>query len=91
MATAAPSDPAQGDSPKSLHRKLKALQPKAIAEPWRVMTLVWRGICAALLPIALRDIPSALDRFLQHLARDKQKCRERRAAVFYRNLQGDSG
>ena len=55
------------------------------------MTFVWRGICAALLPIALRDIPSALSRFLEHLARDGQKCRERHAAAFYRKLQGCAG
>ena len=55
------------------------------------MTLVWRGICAALLPIALRDIPRALERFLEHLERDKPKCRERRAAVFYRTLREEAG
>lgn len=55
------------------------------------MTLVWRGICAALLPLALRDMPSALGRFLEHLARDGQKCRERRAAAFYRKLQWEAG
>ena len=55
------------------------------------MTLVWRGICAALLPIALRDMPHALTRFLEHLARDNSRCRERRAAAFYRKLQWEGG
>ena len=55
------------------------------------MTLVWRGLCAALLPIALREIPNALGRFLEHLARDHQRCRERRAATFYRGLQWETG
>jgi hypothetical protein len=55
------------------------------------MTFVWRTLCAALLPIALRDVPRALLRFLQHLGRRREGFRERRAAIFYRNLQADPG
>jgi len=55
------------------------------------MFFVWRTLCAALLPIALRDVPRALERFLEHLSRRREGCRERRAAVFYRNLIGESG
>lgn len=55
------------------------------------MTLTWRALCAALLPIALRDIPRALDRFLQHLCRYAEGNRQRRAARFYQNLQEESG
>jgi hypothetical protein len=55
------------------------------------MTLVWRALCAALLPIPLRDVPSALERFLEHLSRRREGFRERRAAIFYRNLLSDSG
>lgn len=55
------------------------------------MTFVWRAICAALLPIALADVPRALDRFLEHLSRQRAGFRERRAAVFYRNLQDEYG
>jgi len=55
------------------------------------MVLTWRALCAALLPISLRDIPRALDRFLQHLCRYAEGIRERRAARFYRNLQAESG
>jgi len=55
------------------------------------MTMVWSSLCAALLPIALRNVPAALDRFLEHLSRSNDKCRERRAAVFLRNLQAESG
>jgi hypothetical protein len=58
-----------------------------VAEPWRVMTLVWQGIRAALLPISLRDIPRLLQRFLEHLGRRRDGPRERRAAVFHRHLQ----
>ena len=55
------------------------------------MTFVWRTLCAALLPIALRDVPRALARFLEHLARRSDGFRERRAAAFYRNLMGEFG
>jgi len=55
------------------------------------MAFVWRTLCAALLPIALRDVPRALERFLEHLSRRREGFRERRAAIFYRHLQGDAG
>jgi hypothetical protein len=55
------------------------------------MTFVWRTLCAALLPIALRDVPRALERFLEHLGRRNEGFRERRAAIFYRNLLAESG
>jgi len=55
------------------------------------MTFVWRTLCAALLPIALRDVPCALERFLEHLSRRSSGRRERRAAIFYRNLLAESG
>ena len=59
----------------------------ATAEPWRVMVFVWQAITAALLPIALRDVPARLAPFLAHLARDGTRCRERRAARFARRLR----
>jgi hypothetical protein len=55
------------------------------------MTLVWQSLCAALLPISLREIPTALEHYLQHLGRCSDGGRERRAAVFLRNLQHDTG
>jgi hypothetical protein len=55
------------------------------------MVLTWRALCAALLPIALREIPHALHRFLDHLSRHSEGNRERRAAQFYRHLQEEAG
>jgi hypothetical protein len=54
------------------------------------MILVWQAVCAALLPIELATIHQALEKFLAHLARWSNGKRERRAAVFYRNLQADA-
>ena len=51
------------------------------------MTFVWQAINAALLPISLRDVPVLLGRFLEHLQRGNERCRERRAAVFVCHLQ----
>jgi len=63
------------------------LSDKVVAEPWRVMTFVWQALKAALLPIALRDVPRLMARFLEHLQRGNVRCRERRAAAFTRHLQ----
>lgn len=51
------------------------------------MTFVWQALKAALLPIALRDVPRLMARFLEHLQRGNVRCRERRAAAFTRHLQ----
>lgn len=52
------------------------------------MVFVWQAVTAALLPIALRDVPTLLGTFLAHLARDGgNRCRERRAARFARRLR----
>jgi hypothetical protein len=61
--------------------------PADAEEPWRVMVFVWQAITAALLPIALRDVPALLGPFRAHLARDGARCRERRAAQFVRRLR----
>jgi hypothetical protein len=64
-----------------------SLTATAAQEPWRVMVFVWQAVTAALLPIALRDVPARLGPFLMHLARDGIHCRERRAARFARRLR----
>lgn len=51
------------------------------------MVFVWQAVTAALLPIALRDVPRLLGQFRAHLARDGTCCRERRAARFARRLR----
>jgi hypothetical protein len=54
------------------------------------MTFMWQAICAALFPVKLANIKQALERFLAYLARWSNRKRERRAAVFLRNLQADA-
>lgn len=51
------------------------------------MVFIWQAVTAALLPIALRDVPTRLRPFLAHLARDGNRCREPRAARFARGLR----
>lgn len=53
------------------------------------MAFMWQAICAALLPVDVADIQQALERFLAYLARWAHGKRERRARVFYRNLQAN--
>jgi len=55
------------------------------------MTFVWQLLKAALLPISLRDVPRRLAKFLEHLGRGNERCRERRAALFTRHLQENLG
>ena len=64
-------------SPPGGHRRLSP-DATAAREPWRVMVFVWQAVTAALLPIALRDVPRLLGPFLAHLARDRSRCREPR-------------
>jgi len=51
------------------------------------MTFIWQTLKAALLPISLRDVPRLLARFLEHLQRGNERCRERQAAAFNRHLK----
>ena len=55
------------------------------------MTLLWQCLCAALLPIGIRDIPNALEHYAQHLDCCDSKSRERQAAAFKRRIFDDSG
>jgi len=50
---------------------------------------MWQAICATLFPVDLANIKQALERFLAYLARWGSANRERRATLFYRNLQAD--
>jgi hypothetical protein len=50
------------------------------------MTFVWQTLKAAFLPISLRDVPRLLGRFVEHLQRRSDGCRERHAALFNRHL-----
>jgi hypothetical protein len=83
------SPPGDGPQRADIRRRLTRCRGERIAEPWRVTTLVWRALCAALLPIALRDVARVLDRYLAHLARGRSGARERSAAVFLRHLTPD--
>ena len=53
--------------------------------------MCWMILCAALLPIALKDIPKRLDRFLEHLQRGAKRRRLRSADTFLNLLAKTSG
>jgi hypothetical protein len=55
------------------------------------MTFVWRTLCAALNPIAIHDVPHALERFLEHLARQSPRRPQRQAVAFYYNIMMADG
>jgi hypothetical protein len=66
------------------------LDATAVNEPWRVMTFMWQAVCAALFPVELVNINQGLERFLAYLARWSNRKRERKVAIFYRNLQASA-
>lgn len=50
------------------------------------MTLVYQAIHAALLPIALREVPHFLDIFLEHIGRRNEKTRPKQTELFLQQL-----
>jgi len=55
------------------------------------MTLLWQSVTAALIPIAISDLPLALLAFLKHLRRQTRSKRPRSAAVFQANFRAVFG
>ena len=68
------------------HNNPKDRDKKVRDEAWRVMVLVWQAVCAALIPIKLRQIPEALDLYLEHLGRSNKHSRGRQIPIFVEQL-----
>jgi hypothetical protein len=56
---------------------------------WRVTVLVYEVLRAALLPIALPDLPDALPTFLEHIGRRNEKTRPKQTELFLVEVQMD--
>lgn len=55
---------------------------------WRVMVLVYEAIHAALLPIALPDLPYVIEAFLEHIGRKNEKRkRPKQTELFWKGVQ----
>ena len=54
------------------------------------MVLVWQAIRAALLPIDLRHLPYALNRYLQHLYRSRDRHRRRKIPLFFEEISSNA-
>lgn len=76
---------------RQVKRESERREAQIVAEPWRVMKLVWQALCGALLPIRLWDVPRALKVFVDHLRRYCTGRRERQADAFLRHLLVDFG
>jgi hypothetical protein len=61
---------------------LEALSPEITKQIWRVTVLTWKALCAALFPVALRDIPAAVARYIEHLGRTRETKRPRSKEKF---------
>jgi Transposase DDE domain len=62
-------------SPSNVRDALHLLQHEIVGEMWRVMVFVYQALCAALNPIALRDVPRAVSAYLEHLSRRNERTR----------------
>ena len=60
--------------------------PPTVAEPWYVARLTWEAVCAALLPIPLREVDAVLRRFVAHLQRANERGRRPRQRDTTRGL-----
>ena len=56
---------------------------------WRVMVLVYDALHAALLPIALPELPYVLDAFLKHIRRRNEKNRPKQTEIFWKEVQSE--
>jgi Transposase DDE domain len=78
-AVALPTQPPQcsvpSTSPSKVRDTLHQLRHEIVAETWRVMVFVYQALCAALNPIALRDVPRAVGAYLEHLSRRNEQTR----------------
>jgi hypothetical protein len=51
------------------------------------MVLVYEAIHAALLPIALYDLPDALPVFLEHIGRRNEQTRPKQTELFWKGVK----
>jgi hypothetical protein len=97
LPPAPPSKPSRGAPPSqpsvsNVREVLRGLMPKIVCEMWRVMSLVYAALHAALFPIRLRDVPEVMSAFLEHLARENGKKRPKQIAQFLEQIEaGPSG
>jgi hypothetical protein len=73
-------------SPSKVRDALRLLQHEIVAEMWRVMVFVHQALCAALNPIALRDVPRAVSAYVEHLSRRNEQTRPKQIERFLLEL-----
>lgn len=82
-----PSGKSRSRAERRTRQELETSHDATVREVWRVTVLLWSALIAALLPLALRDVPESLPEFVAHLGRGNEKVRERRADAFKRHLR----
>jgi len=56
-------------------------------EAWRVLVFVWTIVRSSIIPIDIRQVPAALERFLEHLSRSNKHTRSRQIPQFLFQLE----
>ena len=70
-----------------IREKLRRITPQVVVQMWRVMVLVYEAIHAALLPLALPDLPGVIDVFLEHIGRRNEKKRPKQTELLLKEVQ----
>ena len=64
---------------------------RVVAEPWRLMTVLWQSVLAALIPVSASQLPGLLQAFLEHLQRQVPRKRLRSVVKFQQQLAEELG
>jgi len=62
-----------------------------VREIWRCTKVVWNQFRSAILPLSFRNMGTAIERFLEHLARTTERYRARWCEVFLKELGLQAG
>lgn len=75
--------PSTAKCPRTPRKRAAALA----REIWRITAIGWKLFCAALLPLALRELPTALDRLLAYFGRYRKRRRQRAVETWKARLK----
>jgi hypothetical protein len=68
---------------------MRRLTPRIVVEMWRAMALVYQAIHAALLPLALPDIPHVLEVFVDPIGRRNERKRPKQTELFLKEVRSE--
>ena len=79
------------DDQKCIRAAHSRSKDRIVAEPWRLMAILWQSVLAALIPVSASQLPGLLQAFLEHLQRQVPRRRLRSAVKFQQHLAEELG